>query len=281
MTVGALAHLFGKLPYKELAERIGSKKIEHVQLAIWKALNDEDFTQVGKLNPGLVRRIKKEFDKHQVSISVLACYLHLFDRNIEKRQENLARFKELLRYAPLFGAPIVAVEVGKMPIQEVTDQDWETLKSSLSELIYEAQKWGVTIGIEPANDHLIGSAKSLKRMLDELPSTHLGVVLDPGNLLTADNFHKQDEVIQEAFDLLGERIVACHAKDRMIDEHGEIQTVTPGTGQMNYDLYLSLLQSYKPQCDIIMEHTPPNKMSEVKSFIEGKRIETIKRAARA
>lgn len=273
MTVGVLAHLFGKQPYKQLAEKIGSYGIEHVQLTIWKAFSDYDFQKPGRLNPGLVRDIAREFRKNNVSVSILACYLHLFDRDVMKRRENLARFKEILRYAPLFGAPIVAVEVGKIPNEDFTDQDWVTLKASLNELVEEAEKWGVTIGIEPANGHLIGTAQSLKQMLNEIPSSNFGVVLDPGNLLTIDNFHDQDQVIQEAFELLGNRIVACHAKDRMIDEKGDIQTVTPGKGKMNYELYIRLLDQYKPQCDMIMEHTKPEQMLEVIDFIESNRTD--------
>jgi sugar phosphate isomerase/epimerase len=272
MTVGVLAHLFGKQPYKQLAEQVGSYGMEHVQLALWKALSDYDFSKPGKLSPGLVKEIRREFNKNNVSISVLACYVNLFDRDIPKRIENLKRFKELLQYAPLFGAPIVAVEVGKVSNEEYTEQDWITLKASLAELVDEAEKWGVIIGIEPANEHLIGTAISLKRLLDELPSSHFGVVLDPGNLLTSENFHKQDQVIQEAFTLLGDRIVACHAKDRIIDEKGDIQTVTPGKGNMNYELYFKLLNEYKPKCEIILEHTKPEHMLETKEFIEKTRL---------
>ncbi|GAE34780.1 sugar phosphate isomerase/epimerase family protein [Halalkalibacter akibai] len=268
MTVGVLAHLFGKKPYKQLAEAIGSYEIEHVQLALWKAMSDYDFSKPGKLNPGLVKEIKKEFDKHNVSISILACYLHLFDSNQANRMENLARFKELLQYAPLFGAPIVAVEVGKSENGVFTSEDWQTLIKSLKELVAEAEKWGIIIGIEPANDHLIGDAKSMKKLLEEMPSSNLGVVLDPGNLLTINNWGKQDQVIQEAFELLGDRIVACHAKDRLINQEGEIETVTPGKGKMNYELYLKLLEQYKPNCEIIMEHTTPEEMLETKAFIE-------------
>lgn len=267
MTVGVLAHLFGQKPYQQLAEEIGSYGFNHIQLAIWKALGDYDFTKPGKLTPGLVRNIAKEFQKNDISISVLACYLHLFERDDHQRNENLARFKELLRYAPIFGAPMVAVEVG-VPNGEDHEQDWLRLKSSLSELVNEAEKWGVTIGLEPANGHLIGTAKELRQMLDELPSSHFGVVLDPGNLLTTANFHRQDEVIKEAFDLLGDRIVACHAKDRILDEKGNIQTVTPGEGKMNYELYLSLLNHYKPECDIIIEETKPEDMLNTREFIE-------------
>ncbi|SFJ50471.1 Sugar phosphate isomerase/epimerase [Halobacillus dabanensis] len=268
MSVGVLAHLFGKMSYKELAYKVGAKGFPHVQLALWKAFNDYDFNKPGRLSPGLVEDIAEEFEKHGVSISVLACYLHFFHEDVELRRENIDRFKELIRYARLFGAPMVAAEVGKIQSKEQTGDEWLIMKTALEELVEEAEKWGVYIGIEPANDHLIGTAQSLNWMLEEVPSSHIGVVLDPGNLVHETNFSNQDEVIKEAFDLLGPRIIAAHAKDRVIAEDGKIKTVVPGKGELNYELYLSLLEQYKPQMNIIMEAAKEHEMLEAKNFIE-------------
>ncbi|MDQ0255951.1 sugar phosphate isomerase/epimerase [Evansella vedderi] len=267
MSVGVLAHLFGKMPYKQLAVEVSTHGFKHVQLALWKAVDDYDFNKAGLLNPGLATDIRETFQKHGVSISVLACYLHLYHKDIVTRRENIDRFKELIRYASLLGAPVVAAEVGK-PSWKVSNEDWNILKSTLEELIEEGEKWGVFVGIEPANDHLIDTAASLKHMLEELNSSQIGVVLDPGNLLTAKNFHQQDQVIEEAFHLLGDHIVACHAKDRILLEDNSIQTVPPGKGKMNYALYVKLLEQYKPKCNIIMEAAKPYEMLECKYYIE-------------
>ncbi|MFA9557839.1 sugar phosphate isomerase/epimerase family protein [Evansella sp. AB-rgal1] len=267
MSVGVLAHLFGKLPYKQLAYEVSSQGFTHVQLALWKAIEDYDFNKPGLLNPGLAKEIKDEFARHGVSISVLACYLHFFDRDEEVLRENIERCKELVRYASFLGAPVVAFEVGK-PNGEADANDWARLKETIEEIVEEAGRWGVIVGIEPANDHLIGTAKELLAMLEEIPSSQIGVVLDPGNLLHEGNLDNQDEVIREAFDLLGSRIVACHAKDRIWKDN-EVVTVPPGKGQMNYELYMELLAKYKPHCNIIMEEAqPPHQMKESKYYIE-------------
>lgn len=279
MAIGVLAHLFGKLPYDQLAKKVSEKGFEYVQLAIWKAIDGYDFSKPGKLSPGLVRDIRKEFDKHGVSVSVLACYLHMFDRDEEKRKINMERFKELIRFAPQFGTTVVAAEVGKLPNSDFTNQDWQILKENLKDLLEEAEKWGVTLAIEPATGHMIGDAPTLYKMLQEIPSTNFGVVLDAGNLMTKDNFHQQDSIIKEAFELLGDRVVACHAKDRMIID-GEIETVAPGKGDLNYDLYLELAEKYKPHVDIIMEKATPDEMLECKFFVENKRQEAIKKTSK-
>jgi L-ribulose-5-phosphate 3-epimerase len=269
MTVGVLAHLFGSKPYTALAQDVSSLGFRHVQLALWKAIHGIDFTKPGKLSPGLASSIGEQFDKHKVSISVLGCYLHLFDRNEETRRENVERFKELLRYARSFGCSIVAAETGVNPGGDYTDQDWSAMKATLEQLVEEAEKWGVFVGLEAASGHLVGTAPELKRMLDEVPSSNIGVVLDPGNLLTVENFASQDEVIEESFRLLGDRIIAAHAKDRILSEDGkQIITVAPGYGKMNYELYLERLHQYKPYVQIVMEQASYEEMPHSKSYIE-------------
>lgn len=267
MSVGVLAHLFGSLPYRELAPKAAAAGFNHVQLALWKAISDVDFSKPGNLSPGLASAIGEQFDKHGVSISVLGCYVHLFDRNEEKRRQNVDRFKELLRYAKFFGAPMVAAETGRNEGDEYTDRDWLVMKETLEELVEEAEKWGIFIGLEAANGHLIGTAPELARMLEEVPSSNIGVVLDPGNLLTAENFARQNQVIEQAFELLGDRIIAAHAKDRLLED-GSLSTVPAGFGTMNYGLYLKLLNQYKPHAYIIMEEAKEHQMAQSKAYIE-------------
>lgn len=268
MSVGVLAHLFGSLPYKELAPKVAESGFTHVQLALWKAISDVDFSKPGNISPGLANAIGEQFDKHGVSISVLGCYVHLFERDAELRRANVNRFKELLRYAKFFGAPMVAAETGRNEGGDYTDRDWLVMKATLEELAEEAEKWGVFVGLEAANGHLVGTAPELSRMLEEVPSSNIGVVIDPGNLLTAANFAKQDQVIEEAFELLGSRIIAAHAKDRILLENGELGTVTAGLGKMNYELYMKLLNQYKPHVHIIMEEAKEDQMAQSKAFID-------------
>lgn len=268
MSVGVLAHLFGSLPYKKLAPKVAAGGFSHVQLALWKAISDIDFSKPGNLSPGLANAVGEQFDKHGVAISVLGCYIHLFDRNEEQRRQNVNRFKELLRYAKFFGAPMVAAETGRNDGGDYNDRDWSVMKETLEELVEEAEKWGIFIGLEAANGHLIGTAPELARMLEEVPSSNIGVVLDPGNLLTAANFARQNEIIEQAFELLGDRIIAAHAKDRIMLESGELATVTAGLGRMNYELYMKLLNQYKPHAYIIMEEAKEHQMAQSKAYID-------------
>ncbi|OIJ14665.1 hypothetical protein BKP37_07840 [Anaerobacillus alkalilacustris] len=268
MSIGILAHLCQKGSFEDVAKSVGAYGLNHVQLALWKAFNDYDFTKPGLLSPGLVKKIKGEFRKNGVSISVLGCYLHLFDRDEEKRRVNIERFKEILRHAKFFGVPTVAVEVGKLPNHDFNDQDWLNLKNTLNELVEEAEKWGVFIGIEPAEFHMVDNAIKLKQLLDEVSSTNIGVVLDPGNLITLENIHKQDEVIEEMYSLLGSKVLAFQAKDCLVNEAGEMTWVPVGKGQLNYELIFKKLFEYKPHVDIILDAVKPENIVETKQYVE-------------
>ncbi|WP_080839043.1 sugar phosphate isomerase/epimerase family protein [Cohnella massiliensis] len=267
-SIGVLAHLFGCLPYRELAAKVGQYGFKHVQLALWKAIQDYDFSRPGRLSPGLAQTIGEAFERNGVRISVLGCYLHMFERDEEQRRLNVTRFKELLRHARDFGCPTVAFETGVNPGEEYADRDWTAMRETLAELAEEAERWGVYVGLEAANRHLVATAGQLSRMLGEVPSRNIGVVLDPGNLLNAANFDRQDEVIAEAFRLLGDRIIACHAKDRRLEPNGKLIEAPPGHGQMNYKLYMELLEASKPGVDIVMEHAAPDQMEDCKRFLE-------------
>lgn len=269
LSIGVLAHLHGHLPYRQLAFEVGAAGFKSVQLAIWKAISDADFNQPGKLSPGLAMSIGEAFQRNGVSIAVLGCYLHYFNQDKDQLRVNMERCKELIRHARFMGAPTVGFEVGFPEEAGQFERDWKVLKASIEELSEEAEKWGAIVGLEAANGHLIETAPQLAAMLDEVPTSQLGVVLDPGNLLNAGNFHQQDEVIEEAFALLGKRIVAAHAKDLQWTEDGQLIAVAPGFGTMNYELYLRLLQQYKPGVHLTMEEAVTAEMREQsKQYIE-------------
>ena len=65
------------------------------------------------------------------------------------------------------------------------------------------------------------------------------VVLDPANLIRSDDIPRQAEVIDEAFDWLGDDIALMHIKELGKDGHpGEL---APGQGVLDYNLVLNEL----------------------------------------
>jgi sugar phosphate isomerase/epimerase len=102
-----------------------------------------------------------------------------------------------------------------------------------------AETAGITLGIEPEVGNVVDSAQRAHRLVQEMRSPRLGIIMDGANLFKAGSLPRMREILTEAFDLLGNRIVLAHAKDLSGDGHAGQEAA--GTGLLDYELYLRLL----------------------------------------
>lgn len=236
MRYGILAHNLGKTDCKELARRVSAYGLEFVQLALAKALTDFD-TSLGKLNPGMGHYVADSFAREGVRIGVLGCYINPIDPNPELRRQQIDRFKEHLRYARDFGTTMVATETGSVKAfldvypDSTEETRWNLLRSAVQEMVEEAERWGVRAVIEASQNEVVRTPELMQRLLEEVPSEHFGVLMDPVNLLNASNYDRQHEIVQRAFDLWGDKIVLAHIKDFDITPEGRMVYAPMGTGE--------------------------------------------------
>jgi sugar phosphate isomerase/epimerase len=106
---------------------------------------------------------------------------------------------------------------------------WADFRSELDFALSLAHESGILLAIEPEPANVIHDAKAARRILDEVASPYLGIILDAANLLLPETLGKQHEVIGEATRLLGHSLLLAHAKD--IDAEGHV--VAPGEGAVD------------------------------------------------
>jgi L-ribulose-5-phosphate 3-epimerase len=271
MRIGVRAHDFGRLPAGELAGRIAAKGLSCVQLALSKAISGLDL-RPGDLNPGLAFHVGQEFHRHGLQIAVLGCYVNPIHPDPETRNALLNLFKEHLRFARDFGCGLVALETGSINADYSYHRDnhgeaaFRVFLTSIASLVAEAEKWGVIVGIEGVTTHVVATPARMRQVLDTIGSNHLQVVFDPVNLLNLDNYRIQDMVIQQAFDLYGDRIVAIHAKDFIVQDT-EFNAVRVGQGRLNHELLLRLARERKPFSNVILEEVGEDTVEECIRFL--------------
>lgn len=257
MALGTLAHTVGKWPLKELTAKLEGRGVDFVQLALSKAIADID-TGTGRLSSGLANHVAEAFNRKGIRIGVLGCYIDPIHPDPEERRRQIVRFKEHIRFARDFGAPMVATETGMRNTYAEVLPDryehhgWETLRQTVEELAEEAERWGVTVGLEPVSSHTLSSAEKMSRILEEVPSSVLGVVFDPCNLLTVPDMERQEAFLDECFGAFGDRMVLVHLKDAFVRD-GELVTSASGTGDFRSRAFLERLQGVKPHIDISLE----------------------------
>ena len=277
MNIGIRAHDFENRPLEELVQAIADKGLKSVQLALKKSLKDIN-TDLGCLSPGLARYIGSAFSKQDLQIAVLGCYFNMIHPDQMERKYGIERFKEHIRYARDFGCSIVATETGNINAEiHYTEENFKEgpfleVVKSVRELVEEAEKFGVMVGIEAGVNHPVYSAKVMKRLLDTVNSNNLQVILDPVNLLTIDNYKRQEDIFMEAFELLGDRIAILHAKDFII-ENNKLIPVAVGRGLLNYEVILKFIKKKKPFINILLEQTKEPYIDDSINYLKKKYLE--------
>ena len=112
---------------------------------------------------------------------------------------------------------------------------WSDLLTSFEVAIATADRHDILLGVEPELANVVNSAAAARRLIDTLQSPRLRIVLDPANLFETETDH--GDIIARAVDLLADRIVMAHAKDRAPDGG----FVTAGAGVIDFKSFLQRL----------------------------------------
>lgn len=118
-----------------------------------------------------------------------------------------------------------------------TPEAWRDLLDAMATAIDIADRYDVDLGIEPELANVINSAGKARRLIDELQSPRIKIVLDPANLFEVETLEEQRTIVASAIDMLADRIVMAHAKDRTKDG----SFTTAGKGVLDYPFYLRKL----------------------------------------
>lgn len=270
---GFRAHDMGRLPAKELARKIAAKGFHNIQLALHKAISGID-AAYGSLSPGMGQLIASEFHKQEITISVLGCYINPVHLDREIRDTGLKRFVEHLTYCHDFGCSVVGTETGSPHPNGAYDKSiyteelFQEFITSLKILVEAAEKTGSIVAIEGVADKdSIHSHERMQRTLEMIPSPNLGVIYDPVNFLPFKRASESDDLMKEAFQMFGDKMVAIHAKDYILEEDRVNTTIPSGRGMLNYQLLVDLVREYKPMIPVLLENNTPETIDGTIEFI--------------
>ncbi len=147
--------------------------------------------------------------------------------------------------------------------------------------------------LETYVNNVVGSVEETVKMFAQVDHPGLGLLMDPTNYFEAHNIDRMDQVLNQVFDTLTDKIRIAHAKDVKrsggdksekhadigdADAHegltfrgvGEIELPAPGLGALNYDLYLRRLSEKHPNIPVIIEHLTEDDVPRAKTFLDGK-----------
>lgn len=252
--LGVRGHDFRGETLDELFGNIASLGIENIQFAPKITLSHLPLEK-GIVTPELGNYIKHALDKHGLRVSVLGCYINPSARDSQALRRNIEMFKQNLMLAKYIGAGMVATETGAWETPELTDSEeaYQTLRATVSELTATAENLGVNIGIEPVTIYVINNCEKAQRLFSDINSDNLTLVFDPMNAI-GDDIEHQHEIIDEFFDKMSSKISVIHLKDRHTVD-GRLAPCPAGEGQVDFKYLFDKAKENKPFVDMILEET--------------------------
>ena len=182
-----------------------------------------------------------------VAIAAVSGTWNMIHPDPDVRETGFRRFAELVRTAPLMGAPMITLCTGTRDPDDqwrhhpgnADPSAWSDLRAMLDRACALAEPAGLRLGIEPELANVVDSAAAARRLLDETGSPALAIVLDPANLAEVAAPDDRRRIIEQAVDLLADRTVMAHAKDR----HADGSFATAGQGVVDFPQFLGSLRA--------------------------------------
>lgn len=205
-----------------------------------------------------------------LAIAALSGTYNMIHPDPRRRAQGLARLRLLLSHARAMGTGLVTLCTGTRDPDDLwrahPDNDapeaWADLLTEMEKAADMAEAFGVDLGIEPEPANVVGSAARAARLLREVPSRRLRIILDPANLVS-DGGADQDRIFETAADFLHERIALAHAKDR--DARGEV--VAAGQGIIDFPRFFAHLARIGFRGPVVAHGLAAEEAPEVSRFL--------------
>jgi sugar phosphate isomerase/epimerase len=199
--------------------------------------------------PVLADRMREAAAERNIALVAVSGTFNMIHPDEEVRRDGLRRLGVILGACERLGTSTVTLCTGTRDRKNMwcrhhdngTPEAWRDMLATMQEALKKAEEHGVTLAFEPETGNVVDSAQKGRRLLDEMRSPRLKVVMDAANLFDPEDPERSlscsERVLAEAFECLGNDIVLAHAKDLRVS--GVI--VAAGRGDFDYDLYLEHL----------------------------------------
>jgi sugar phosphate isomerase/epimerase len=226
-----------------------------------------------ELTQDTVEAILAGFAQRQLKLAALSGTYNMIDPDPQARDAGAEGLNRVIALAPRLGTDVVTLCTGsrdpsnmwrKHPDND-TPEAWADLLVQMEEAVRVAEKHGVTLGVEPEISNTVNSVHKARRLLDEVRSPQLKIVMDGANIFQPGQLSNMRKVLDEAFELLGSDIALAHAKD--LDKDGEAGRVAAGRGRLDYPYYLELLRTSGFEGSIILHALKPAEAKDRLAFV--------------
>ncbi|MBC7842841.1 MAG: sugar phosphate isomerase/epimerase [Gemmatimonadaceae bacterium] len=226
--------------------------------------------------PDVVSAIRSATRDTGVGIAALSATYNMIHPDASVRATGHESLSVLAETAHVLGIPMLTLCSGSRNAADqwaphrdnANAESWRDLLDSLARAIAVAEQHDVLLGVEPEPSNVVSSSAVARRLLDESGSARVGIIIDAANLI-GDALRypalERHAVIARAVDLLADRVILVHAKDRRID--GTI--AAPGHGDVDFVEYFSALANAGVRVPVITHGLTAADAPQAAVFLRG------------
>jgi sugar phosphate isomerase/epimerase len=247
MQIGILSGTFWRPTLAAVLDAVKAHGLDCIQLSLDCA---GMASMPDRIAPEAADQIRRQAAARGIEIASVQGTFNMSHPDAEQRLAGLRRLAVLAAACRRLGTSKIHLCTGTRDRDNMwrrhPDNDspeaWRDMVACVREATAIAKQEGVVLAFEPEVNNVVDSAKKSRRLLDEIHSPHLKVTMDAANLFHAGELARMDQVLDEAFVLVGHDIVLAHAKD--LSHDGDAGHEAAGHGRLDYDRYVSLLHAY-------------------------------------
>ena len=278
MQIGIMSGTFARATLEEELNAVANHGIRCMQFGLSSAGVTKIPTHI---DSELCDRIREEMSVRNITMTALGGTYNMIHPDLQRRADGLCNLRVLASACcEGLGTSVITLCTGTRDPDNMwrrhpdndTPEAWDDLVVSMRQAIEVAEEYQVTLAFEPEVANVVDSAVKARRIIDQIGSPYLKVVMDGANIFHTGELPRMREILDEAFALLGEHIAFAHAKD--LDRDGEAGHLAAGKGLLDYDLYLSLLNDVDPDLSIVLHGLSEAEVGGCVAFLRGK-IEAI------
>jgi sugar phosphate isomerase/epimerase len=229
-----------------------------------------------RIDRALEERVRRGFQERGIRMAAVSGTFNMADPDPQRRRVGLGRLAVLAEACARLGTSLITLCTGTRDPHDMwhrhpandSPEAWRDMLLTMREAVGIAERAGVTLAFEPEVANVVDSAVKARRLLDEIGSPNLKVVMDGANLFHAGELPRMREVLEEAFRLLGPWIALAHAKD--LSRDGEAGHEAAGTGLLDYDLYIRLLAESGYDGPVVLHGLAESQVDQCLRFLREK-----------
>jgi len=275
MKLGFVSAILPELSFEELVDCAAGLGYRCIEVCCWPVGQAErryagvTHIDIDQLDEQRAGEINDYLNSKGVQISGLGYYPNPLDPDQEKRKFYADHIKKVIDASAMLGVNRINTFIGRDK-NKCVDDNFETFRQILPEIIWRAGEKGVKVGIEncpmiftqdewPGGNNLATTPAIWRRMFNEINSEHFGLNYDPSHLLW-----QQMDYIKPLYEFK-DKLFHIHLKDaklyhEKLDDVGIMATPLefhspklPGLGDIDWGKFISALNDVRYNGPVCVE----------------------------